>query len=477
MIIGRKKERAILDRLLHSGRPEFVAVYGRRRVGKTHLVREYFKDGFAFYATGVANEKTRVQLKAFGEALQEYGSQERTIPKDWFEAFSRLKSVLSAEDAVRDRASGRLVIFLDELPWFDTARSDFKTAFEYFWNGWASARDDIMLVVCGSATSWIITNLIDDYGGFHNRITRRIRLDPFTLGECEEYYRTAGFGFTRQQIVESYMVFGGIPYYLNLVDQRMSLAQNIDQLCFDGSAPLRNELGRLFRSLFKHSEKHLLIIEKLVTRRSGLTRAELERIEGIGGGGPLTKALSELEQCGFIRRYRDYAKRQEGHHYQVIDPFTLFSLRFLENGRGDLGEVGSWMSYLGSAGFNAWSGLAFEMVCLNHVRQIKQALGIPAVETHESAWKSSASDPGAQIDLLIDRKDGVVNICEMKFSGAEFVIDAAYEKVLRNKVDAFVREAAPNKALHLTMVTMHGVARNKHSDIVLNEVVADDLFA
>ena len=470
-LIGRKREQDLLDRCLQSGRPEFVAVYGRRRVGKTYLVRKYFKDGFAFYATGVANGKTREQLKAFHAKLREYGDPERTIPKDWFEAFSRLASLLGNEGVQKDRASGRVVVFLDELPWMDTPRSDFKSALDFFWNSWASARDDLVLVACGSATSWMISNLINDYGGFHNRVTRQIRLEPFNLAECEEYYRSEGIAFSRRQMVESYMVFGGIPYYLTLIDRRSSLAQNIEQLCFSQTGELRLELSRLYRSLFRHGDRHLQIVRALASRQGGLLRAELERVDGIGGGKSLTTALAELEQCGFIRKYRDFAKESRGHHYQVIDPFTLFSLRFIEGG-----DIGSWMAFINTPAYVAWSGMAFELVCLLHVDQIKSALGVGAVRTNQAAWHSSKADPGAQIDLLIDRADGVVNLCEMKYSSKEFAIDKSYAQTLQNKLAAFQEETKTTKAIHVTMVTASGLAHNAYWNVVQNELTADDLF-
>ena len=472
MLIGRKREIDALDQCLKSGRPEFVAVFGRRRVGKTFLVREYFKGSFSFYATGIADASMRDQLRAFGISLQEYGCADRTIPKDWFEAFSRLKALLSDDAAARDGASDRLVVFLDELPWFDTPRSSFKAALELFWNGWASAREDMLLIACGSATSWVLENLVRSTGGFYNRVTRQIRLEPFTLAECEELFRANDVAFTRQQVAESYMAFGGVPHYLNLMDRRLSLAQNIERLCFDSTGQLRHERSFLFKSLFKNDSRHLAIVNQLAKRKSGMLRTELASVPEIGDGQPLTKALDELEQCGFIRKYRDFTRGKNGQYYQVIDPFTLFASEFLESD-----GIPSWQAHLGTPAYHSWTGRAFELVCLLHVRQMKAALGIAGVQTEECAWRSKESEPGAQIDLLINRRDGVINVCEMKYSERAFTIDAACERNLRNKLAAFAEEAAPDKALHLTLVTMNGVTRNAHAGIVVSEITADDLFS
>lgn len=470
-LVGRKREMSILDQCMESGRAEFVALYGRRRVGKTFLVREYFKGGFAFSATGVANDRTSEQLRTFGLTLQEYGSPETTPPSDWYEAFMRLRRLLSSTSVQRDALTGRRVVFLDELPWFDTARSNFKTALEWFWNSWASGEADIMLVVCGSATSWIIENLLEDHGGLYNRVTRQIQLLPFTLAESEALLRANDVHFDRQQVIESYMVFGGIPHYLNMMSRRASLAQNIEALCFADGGELRFEFNHLFASLFKNGAQHEAVIRALARRSSGTTRAELLEVSGIEGGKSLTRVLRELVECGFVRKYRNYAKAKNGAYYQVIDPFTLFSLRFLDSDR-----VGSWERYVGTPGYYAWTGTAFELVCLWHVSAMKRSLGISGVASDESTWRSRESRPGAQVDLLIDRADGIINLCEMKYSASEYVIDAQAERDLRRKMDVFAREANPKKALHLTLVTPHGAVRNSHYGAVTNEIAADAFF-
>ena len=454
-----------------SGRPEFIAVYGRRRVGKTYLIKEYFNQNFAFYTTGVTDLNMKGQLKTFYGQLREYGGAFQNEPKDWFEAFRMLKELLERPDVHRDPASGRIVVFLDELPWMDTPKSGFKSALDFFWNSWASSREDILLIVCGSATSWIIDDLLSNTGGLHNRITRSIHLLPFTLHECEELYRINNISMTRHQIVQSYMVFGGIPYYMNCMDRRLSLAQNIDALVFNETGQLHYEFSRLYASLFKNSEKHMAIIRALAKTGSGMTRSDLAKQKGISDGQGLTKALTELTQCGFIRKYLNQTKGLRNWYYQVIDPFTLFHLRFIENS-----TVKSWLLHVGTPGYYAWCGNAFELVCLLHIPQIKAVLGIQGVESSEYSWRSQESEPGAQIDLVIDRKDDVINICELKYVEGAFRIDAAYEKQLQNKVTVFHQETAADKALHLTIITSDGLLHNAHSGIIINEITGDELF-
>lgn len=470
-IIGREREYEVLEACVASKKPEFLIVFGRRRVGKTYLIREFFHERFSFYSTGIPDEKTRNQLKAFNESLMYYGDTIKTIPKDWFEAFRRLRALLEKEDIPRERVSGKRVIFLDEVPWMDTARSDFKSAFDFFWNSWGSAQKDLLLIVCGSATSWIITNILNDRGGFHNRVTKRLRLDPFTLGECEEFYKQNGIKLGRDKIIESYMIFGGIPYYLNLYDRKQSLPQNVDSLIFDERGDLHDEYDHLFRSLFKNPNNHEKLIEAMALKRKGLQRTDLADCSGVSDGESLTKALRELVECGFVRKYENYSTKKNGCFYQVIDPFVLFSLNFLKKP-----VIKSWQTFTKSPDYYAWRGNAFEIVCLNHIPQIKGALGISGVESAEYSWKSNAKGGGAQIDLLIDRRDDVINLCEMKCTDSEFVIDRKYREELLHKFTVFTEEAAPKKSVHITMITSNGLKKNEHAEIVQNIIEPDRLF-
>lgn len=471
-IIGRKREIDQLDQCLTSGRPEFVVVYGRRRVGKTYLIKQFFRERFSFYATGLTDEKMKGQLRAFHESLRQYGDSESNAPSDWFEAFTRLRKVLTLDTVYKDPITNRRIVFLDELPWMDTQRSDFKSALDYFWNSWGSSQEDLLLIVCGSATSWIIGNLLKGRKGFHNRVTRRIQLLPFTLKESEELLTDNGFLMPKIQIIECYMVFGGIPYYLNLMNPRFSLAQNIEELCFKEYGELRDEYGELFCSLFGKPARHLAIIHALSSGRRGMTRSELANIHDIGSGAGLTNNLDELEQCGFIRKYSNYATAKNGAFYQLTDPFTLFAEQYLT---GD-SKRGSWMEYINMPGYLAWRGNAFEIICLNHIPQMKAALGIQGVTTQEYSWRSISTEPGAQIDLIIDRKDGVINLCEMKFTEKEYAIPREEYERLLHRLTAFRNEMAPDKAIHITLVAPKGIKKNKYSGVALNVITEEDLF-
>lgn len=469
-IIGREREKDIIAKCLESKKPEFLVVYGRRRVGKTYLIREYFNEKFSFYTTGIPDQKTRSQLKAFNESLSNYGDDTGRVPKDWFEAFRRLRKILESKEVYRDAISGKKVVFIDEVPWMDTARSDFKSAFDYFWNSWGSAQEDLLLIVCGSATSWIILNILNDKGGFHNRVTKQMRINPFNLNECKQFYMDNGINFSRDQIIESYMIFGGIPYYLNLLDSRLSLTQNVDNLIFDERGDLHYEYDHLFGSLFKRPDNHIKIIETIASQKRGLQRTDLVSQSGVPDGDGLTKAIRELEQCGFIRQYKNIANAQNGCFYQLIDPFVLFCLYFRN------GKIKSWQSFIKSPDYYAWRGNAFETVCLEHIPQIKLALGISGIESSEYSWKSKKKKGGAQIDLLIDRRDDVINLCEMKCTDKPYEVKAEYRENLINKITVFTEEVNPKKSVHVTLVTSNGYKRNEYSDVIQNVVEPDDLF-
>ena len=470
-IIGRKREKKHLMQCLRSKRPEFVVIYGRRRVGKTYLIREFFNKQFSFYATGLTDEKMRGQLRGFQASLSAYGDKEGKLPKDWFEAFTRLRRLLENDTVYREPINNKRVIFLDELPWMDTARSDFKSALDYFWNSWASAQEDLVLIVCGSATSWIINNLLTDKKGFHNRVTRRIHLAPFTLAECEKMFEFNDIIMPRNQMIESYMVFGGIPHYLNLLDPRLSLAQNIDELCFKEYGYLHNEYYNLFYSLYDNPQKHMAILEMLAKNKDGMTRSELSKNEAIGGGSVLTKNLRELEECGFVRKFINFSKGENESFYQLIDPFTLFSIRFVQNKQFD-----SWNSYINSPGYHSWRGNSFEIVCLNHIDQIKASLGISGIETNAFAWRSTQTEKKAQIDLIISRKDGVINLCEMKYTSNEYSLDATEYEKIQNRMAQFQKETGCKEAIHITLICGNGYKQSKYSGIVQNLILGDDLF-
>ena len=471
MIIGRKEEQQILHSAAQSENSEFVAVYGRRRVGKTYLIRETFGYKFTFQHTGLAKGNTKEQLFSFAISLRDAGYDDCPIPKSWLEAFSLLSTYL------KNSTDEKKIVFLDELPWMDTPRSNFISAFEHFWNGWASARKDIVLIICGSATSWIINKVINDHGGLHNRVTKQIALQPFTLKECEMFAKSKGLEMSRYQLAECYMVLGGIPYYWSLLEKGLSLAQNIDKIIFAKNGKLSNEFNQLYASLFKSPEQYIDIVTALGKKKAGMTREEIIAATDKYSNGALSKVLDELEYCGFIRKYNGFDKKSKQAIYQLIDNYTLFYFKFIQQNENN--DEHFWSASIDSAMHRAWSGLAFERLCMAHTQQIKAALGIAGVLSNVYSWRKEADETsdGAQVDLLIDRKDQVINLCEMKYSLSEYAIDAEYEQKLRNKKSAFIDATNTRKAVHLTMVTTFGIKANAHSGIVQNEVKLDDLFA
>ncbi len=467
VLIGRKKEVKRLEEHLNSRKSEFVAVYGRRRVGKTFLIRKAFENNFAFQMTGLARSTRKKQLAQFHAALISYAPADFDFEPadDWFSAFRLLIGMLEKSENTEKK-----VIFFDELPWLDTRNSDFISGLEHFWNSWASSRDDILLVVCGSAASWMLNNLIKNTGGLHNRVTDRIKLEPLTLSETEAFLKYKNASYNRYQILILYMVFGGIPFYLDFLKSGMSAMQNINQLCFERNAPMRLEYENLYASLFKKHERHVAIVEALATKGKGLTRTEISKLSGLPNGGGLTRILNELEESSFIRKYQSFGKKNKNNLYQLIDLYSLFYLRFILKTSED--DDNFWINAVESPAFYTWAGYAFEMVCLHHIPQIKKALGISGVQTSVAAWFS----PESQIDLLIDRKDQVINICEMKFSVHPFSIDKKYEAVLRNKLGSFKTATGTDKALFLTTISTYGLAQNKYSGMVQNDLQMDVLF-
>ena len=478
-MIGRVEERKMLQSLLNEEEPQFVAVFGRRRIGKTYLVRESFEYHFTFQHTGISNSSVRnesrrqVQLDKFEESLAEAGYRCPERLHSWREAFDGLKEV------IKNSGEAKKVIFIDELSWMDTKDCGLISALENFWNGWATARKekDIILIVCASATYWMIDNIVNAKGGLHNRLTGQIHLKPFTLHECEEYMNHRNIVFSRHQLLQCYMILGGVPYYWSLLKKGKSLPQNIDDLFFKENAPLQNEYDNLYRALFNKPDQYIRIIEALSRVKKGITRDEISRITKIGSSGELSKKLTELENCGFIRIYAPYGYKQRNLIYQLIDNYTLFYHQFLKKKSFDENE---WQNLSNTPTITAWSGTAFERVCLEHVPQIKAALGISGVHTDVNTWQCDA-DPdkgifGSQIDLLIVRKDQVINLCEMKYSESEYIVNAEFCRDQKQKISDFRKKTGTKYAVHSTLITTYGVARNAYTGELQAVITSDDLF-
>ena len=470
MIVGRKEEQKELLRAYKSEYSEFVAVTGRRRIGKTFLIRETFAYKFAFQHSGLANQKTKVQLQEFRSSLLRCGMKKCRVPEDWFDAFFLLSEFLGG------LPKGKKVVFIDELPWMDAPKSNFVSALEHFWNGYASARKDILLIICGSATSWIVKNVFRNHGGLYNRVTYRIHLSPFSLRECELYAKSLHLSVSRHEILECYMVLGGVPYYWSLLKREFSISQNIDNLFFNKNGKLRNEYNELYNSLFRNAEPYMRIVSALGDKKIGMTREELIAEPTISSSGQLTRILEDLENCGFIRKYNLVGVKRNKFIFQLIDNYTLFYYKFIQN--ADAENENFWTASINTPVRNAWQGLAFERVSFQHINQIKNALGISGMSSRVYAWQTKGNEEsaGAQIDMVIDRADNVVNICEMKFSTDKYEITKKDDENLRHKTVSFIEFSKSRKSPHLVLVTPYGTTDGMYRFSVQNVVKINDLF-
>ncbi len=452
ILIGRQQPLKQIEYYLNENRSHFMAVYGRRRVGKTFMIKEYFRNNFTFYCTGLLKGNKNQQLNNFVTSMKnqlQFFNENDEI-KNWYDAFSEFINALE-----KIKTDEKKVIFLDELPWMDTTGSDFLLGLEYFWNSWASAEKNILFIVCGSSTSWIINNLFNNTGGLYNRVTARIKVDPFTLEECAEFFAEKGFQYNQAQVIESYMVFGGIPFYLDQFLKELSPVQNINEMCFGKKAFLAMEYQMLFKSLFKKYQFYISVVEAICTKNKGLTRAEISQKTKLSNGGSLTKILIDLEHSNFIRKYTPIDKKQKGSLFQMIDPFCVFYNNLSEN----LMEDDYWIKNYNSPKYNNWAGYAFEMVCFNHIAQIKKALGISGIMSSSFSWQNEH----AQIDLVIDRADKVVNIFEIKYNQAPYLITQKYDLELRNKVGQFSNNTPVKKAVWPVFISPYGLGNSPYN--------------
>lgn len=471
MFIGRKKELQLLHEIQNDDSSHFLAIYGRRRVGKTFLIREAFDYRFAFQHAGLSDSGMKGQIFAFVSSLKDAGYEVKKQPKNWLEAFEYLK------DLIRKSSEKKKIIFIDELSWMDTPKCDLMVALENFWNGFASARKDIVLIVCASATSWMLSKVVHNKGGLYNRLTEQIHLRTFCLGECEEYVKNSGLAFNRNQILQYYMIFGGVPYYWGFLKKGLSLSQNIDRILFEKDAPLRDEFKYLYASVFKKPENYVKIIEALGTKKVGMTREEIINTAKISNSGDLTTKLEELESCGFIRKYYAFGMKKKNAIYQLMDCFTLFYFKFLKSQPTD---EHFWTNQINTPLVNTWMGLAFERVCMEHIEQIKVKLGISGVLTEVNSWYCKADLDngvfGSQIDMLIVRKDQVINLCEMKYSQSEYTITEKVDRNIRNKINDLINVSGTKYAIYPTIITTYGLVENSYSQEVQSVVTMDDLF-
>ena len=473
-IIGREKEIEKLNKLLRSNQAEFLAIYGRRRVGKTFLIRQHFKNNLIFDFSGTKDVSITQQLSNFFEEYlkRTKGQRETKMPTSWHEALRYLANFLTVES--EQNPNQKLVVFIDEMPWIDTPKSEFISALEFFWNQHLSKLNNAILVGCGSASSWIRKKLINARGGLYNRITQRIKLVSFNLHETELFLQERGINFTRYQILELYMVMGGIPFYLNEIEKGKSATQSINEICFSRDGLLHDEYFQLYHSLFKNAENHIKIIEVLASKPQGMIRIDLINDTKISDAS-LSRALEELVECDFISIYQPFINKKKESIYKLTDLYSLFYLKFIKENKGNKG----WEQLSNQSTYTAWSGYAFENICMQHIEQIKAALGISGVFSNTSSWKFKGNDalPGTQIDMLIDRADQVINLCEAKFTKDNFAITNSYSAQLKLKKSIFRQVTQTKKAIFTTLLTTYPAIQNKYYlEEIQNEISMDRLF-
>ena len=476
-MIGREKETSELEELYSGNQPELVAVYGRRRIGKTYLVEQTFKDRFAFRHAGLSPMEhenkgmLEAQLKHFYNSLRSFGLADAECPSTWLDAFFLLQQLLEKKGGDQ-----RQVVFIDELPWLDTPRSGFITAFEGFWNNWGSHRDNLMVIVCGSANSWMLDKLINNHGGLYGRVTYEIKLSPFTLKESEEYLKYNRVKFSRYDIAQSYMIVGGVPYYLRYFKKGLSLSQNVDNLFFCEDAKLLFEYDRLFSSVFSNPGTVKSIVTFLYSKNAGFSRKEITDGLHITDGGTLTSCLNALVASDFVMKYVPFGMSKKQEHYRLIDPFCLFYLRFVQGTQGMSDHF--WEQNVKSQAVVSWRGIAFENLCFCHIRQIKHALGINGVTSRQSAWSKRSDDTdGTQIDMLINRNDNIINMCEIKFYSDEFVVNRDYYRTIMRRQELLSAEVPKKTAIHSTLITTFGLIYNEYSGVFEHVITLDDLFS
>lgn len=474
-IIGREEEKLLLESIVANQKADLVAVYGRRRIGKTYLIRNCLQKHIAFEYSGIHNVETTLQLSNYCHALSKQLNNNIAVPvaTDWFAAFDLTEKLLQKK--LRRK---KIVLFLDEFPWMQTFKSNFLSAFEQFWNTWGAKQNNLAIILCGSAASWMIQNVVRNKGGLHNRITQKIPLQPFTLYETEAFLKSRNVQLSRYQITQLYMAFGGVPHYLDQAVAGLSAAQIIDKACFTKTGFLYNEFTDLYKALFDSADRHFKVIRALAAKPMGLNRNEIIKVCKLQSGGSTTNLLDELSASGFITPYIPIGKKIKDSIYKLTDEYSLFYLKFMEPNRG--GSKGTWVRLSDTPAWRSWSGFAFESICMKHIPAVKIALGIPGIYSETAIWKSRSNNKNdaAQIDLVINRRDNCINLCEIKFYENKFSLDKKYAAALQQKKSIFKQETKTNKQLFITLITTMGIQANEQSTGLIDQLLnLDQLFA
>ena len=468
-LVGREKEKKILENALKSHQSELIVVYGRRRVGKTFLIRKLYGKHIRFELVGMYKASAKEHLKLFKLTLYNYTKEKLKTPTSWIEAFQQLKDY--CDTLTQDK---KKVLFIDEFPWLDNNKSSFLKAFDNFWNSYATKRNDLVVVICGSAAAYMINKIVRDKGGLHNRLTDKIRVNPFNLAETAELLKNNHVKLTQYDILQLYMAMGGIPHYLQKINSGESAVQAIDRLCFEKDGFLRHEFNNVFASLFDQIDNHEKIIRTLAGVRKGLTRTELLKKSKLPSGGNITRTLNELEESGFIEHYTPYQGNKNA-LYRIADEYSSFYIKYIEKSKPS--KNGIWNKLQKDPSFKSWAGYTFETICIKHIEQIKEGLKIAGINSTSGNWIEKNNDNGAQIDLLIDRDDNVINLCEIKFYNAPFTLDKKYSEELMNKYILFVESTKTRKSVFITFISSYGLNENEYSkQHIQNSLTLKDLF-
>lgn len=485
MITGREKESAILLEAFQSKQAEFIVLYGRRRIGKTYLIEQLslMQKAYFFHVTGIKDAPIKEQLSEFAEGIGKtfYQGARIAAQKTWLEAFKDLSNAI--ESALPKNK--KVIIFLDELPWLCTKRSRLIQAIDYYWNRFWKNNPKIKFVICGSSASWIINKIIHNKGGLHNRYTQQMLLRPFTLSETKKFLAGKNINLNQQQVANLYMITGGVPYYLTYIKKGWSVAQTIDRLCFQKDAILYNEFDKLFESLFEDASVYKEIIRAISKKRHGLSLTEIEKYcRNISSGGTLTAKLKELEDAAFIKEFMPLGHRRQGKYYRITDEYCYFYLQWIEPLKKELSldydDNQMWTNYADTPEYYNWQGYAFESICYKHLNQIRKALNIHtgvSIGTWRYMPTKQENKKGAQIDLLFDRKDDVVTVCEIKYTKKPFAIDKTYMENIENKMMLYKQQTRLQKHISLIFISANGLKQNSYSDKHVDCVVLlSDLF-
>jgi AAA+ ATPase superfamily predicted ATPase len=442
--IGRKVEIAQLTALIDLPRPSIAVIYGRRRVGKSELIRHVTQGKNVLSFEGLEGQPKHKQIKNFLFQLSAQSNIREKNISDWPDALILLRTLTQ---------DGQWIIILDEFQWMANYQNELVSVIKMIWEKYLSQNPDLTLILCGSIASFMKSKVLKS-SALYGRTDYELNLHELNLSEISEFFPGKG----SDEVIDTAMLVGGIPKYLELISEYPSLYDALEPLAFSQDGFFKTEYDRLFASHFGKKPIFMKIIQTLATNPYGLTTGKLAKEMQVASGGTLCHQLDDLESAGFLHSIIPFDKPEGSklRKYILMDAYVRFYHSII---RGSMKETTppntQFHAIMSSPRYAAWAGMAFEFLCMRHHKEISRILGFHGIPYTAGPFfqRKTLDTPGVQIDLLFERSDKILVLCEMKYLLASVpgdIIDQVNRKV------SALQEKYPGRTILKVLLTKTG---------------------